>query len=241
MCGRREQDRLFGDKDYGDIDFNLVNKVADELPSGAAIQFHNNGEGLLYPRFGEAVSLFKHCVRGIVTNGKLLVEKASEIVGNLNTLSVSIIENDPEADEQLKILTEFLRIKGDKLPFVTLRFVGNVDQSKYDYLGLLAISRTIHAAKGSVEYRRKPTIPEIGICWDFLTRLSIDRFGNVSPGVRYDPGGNLVLGNIRGSSLDELWNFGKRRDMKELHCSGHRKEVPYCGDRCEYWGIPISN
>ncbi|KKM86916.1 hypothetical protein LCGC14_1274260, partial [marine sediment metagenome] len=51
---------------------------------------------LLYPRFGDAVQCFKHCTTSIVTNGKLLIEKADEIIDNLDILSISIIENDVE-------------------------------------------------------------------------------------------------------------------------------------------------
>lgn len=239
MCGRRERDRLYGKQEYGDMDFSLVEKIASQVPEGIVIQFHNNGEGLLYPRFGEAASLFKHCIRGIVTNGKLLVTKSDEIIENLDTLSVSIIEDDFEGGVQYDILREFLKIKGSRKPVVTLRLVGCVDPSMYASLGLLVISRVLHKPKGSIDYQKSPTIPEIGICWDFLTRLAIDRYGNVSVCVRFDPGGQLVLGNIKDNSLDGLWNGSKRTKMKELHCSGRRKEIPYCGDKCDYWGVPV--
>ncbi len=239
MCGRRERDRLYGDLKYGDMDFCLVEKIAEETPEGIVVQLHNNGESLLYPHFGKAVSLFKHCVTNIVSNGKLLVEKADEIIGKLDILSISIIENDYEAEEQFHILEEFLKIKGNKKPYTTLRFVGNSYRKCYDKFDLQIVTRTLHAPKGSVEYKRLPTIPEIGVCWDFLTRLAIDRHGNVSVCVRFDPEGELVLGNIRDNTLSELWNCNKRRWMKEMHCSGRRKEIPYCGTNCKYWGIPV--
>jgi hypothetical protein len=49
------------------------------------VQFHNNGEPTLYPYLEGALSLFWHCIRQFNTNGKLLVEKAYEIIGNLQT------------------------------------------------------------------------------------------------------------------------------------------------------------
>jgi len=241
MCGRRERDHLYKDLKYGDMEFDLVKKIASEVPEGIVVQLHNNGESLLYPRFGSAVSLFGHCITNIVTNGKLLVEKASEIVDNLDILSISIFQNDLEAEEQYSIIERFLKIKGDRKPFTTLRFIGSVDTRRYEKFGLLLISRTLHAPRGSVDYEREPTVPEIGVCWDFLTRLSIDRYGNVSTCVRFDPEGQLILGNIQYHSLEELWNCDKRLWMKRMHCSGRRMEIPYCGSKCHYWGIPISN
>lgn len=95
---------------YGDIEFSLLEKIAPQLPFGIEVQFRRDGDALLYPRFGEAVQLFSHCIRNIVTNGKLLVQKADEIIGNLKTLSISIFENDEEAEEQ-KILLGIFAIK----------------------------------------------------------------------------------------------------------------------------------
>ena len=241
MCGRRERDRLYGDLEYGDMEFSLVEDLARETPSGIVVQLHNNGESLLYPRLGEAISLFANCVTNVVSNGKLLVEKAPEIIGNLDILSISVIENDIEGDAQYQTIKRFLEMKKDQKPFTTLRFVGNVDTARYEKFNLLTINRTIHAPKGSVNYRRAPTIPEIGVCWDFLTRLAVDRYGDVSVCVRFDPDRELVLGNLKDSTLDDLWNCKKRLEMKALHCSGKRNEIPYCSDKCHYWGIPVNS
>lgn len=57
----------------------------------------------MYPRFGEAVSLFKDNIRNIVTNGKLLVEKAPEVIGNLETLSVSILSGTKKPKSKKKL------------------------------------------------------------------------------------------------------------------------------------------
>ncbi len=241
MCGRREHDKLYGKQDYGDMDFEMVRNIARQIPSGIVVQFHNNGEGLLYPRFGEAVQFFDHCITNIVTNGKLLVKKADEIINNLNSLSVSIFEQDTEALKQFEILSEFLELKGDKLPFITLRFIGDVNREPYKRFGLLEISRTLHDPKGSVNYRREPTIPEVGICWDFMTRLSITRKGNVSPCVRFDPKGELILGNVRDLSLQAMWDGKERIEMKMLHCTGRRNEIHFCSEKCHYWGVPTGN
>lgn len=76
---------------------------------------------------------------------------------------------------------------------------------------------------------------------EVLIKLAIDRFGNVSCCVRFDPEGELRLGNLYDMTLEQCWNSEKRIKMREFHTSGMRKEIPYCGDKCEYWGVPTSD
>jgi MoaA/NifB/PqqE/SkfB family radical SAM enzyme len=243
MCGRRQREKLYGPQNYGSMELDLVKHIATEIPAGMSVQLHSNGEPTLYPSLGEAIGLFKHCLTSMVTNGLLILEKRSEIINRLDILSVSIIENEVEEikERQYDVLSDFLKIKGDRKPFTTLRFVGKVDESPYKKFNLLHVRRTLHKPEGSVGYKKEPTIPEIGVCWDFLTRLAIDRFGNVSVCVRFDPEGKLRLGNIKDHSLDELWNCEKRINMKELHINGRRSELEFCGKKCAYYGIPTAD
>jgi len=240
MCGRRRIDRDYPELalQYGDMDFELVQRIAEQLPPGVVVQLHNNGESLLYPRFGDAVRLFSRQITNIVTNGKLLVEKADEIIDALDTMAISVIENDPEADDQLKIIREFLRIKGDRKPHTVLRLNGDVDAAKYRALGLTMVTRVLHSALGSFNYRkRSPTIPEIGICLDFLNHLAIDRYGKVSICVRFDPKGLGVIGDANAQTLAEIWTGPKRMEWLEQHCVGRRDRVPLCA-LCHFWGVP---
>lgn len=242
MCGRRKVDKDYPELglDYGDMDFALVRKIAAELPPHIVVQFHRDGEALLYPRFGEAVRLFKRQIKNVVTNGKLIVEKADEIIDTLDTISISVFEDDNEADEQFDLIKKFLKIKRQRKPFITLRLNGNVDPSRYDDLGCLIIRRVLHAEMGSFNYRRKnPTIPEIGICWDFLYHPCINRKGEVSICVRFDPAGLGVIGNVNEQSLEEIWNNPKRLKWLEYHKQGKRDKIPLCS-YCHYWGVPTS-
>lgn len=240
ICGRRQRDRLYSDLEYGDMEFSLVMKIAEELPSGIVVQLHNNGESLLYPRFKEAVNLFKHkgIVTNLVTNGKLIIEKFDEIVDSLDTMSISVFENDPEADSQFDLIDKFIKLKGSRLPFTSLRFVGEVDESRYAGLNMLKIRRLIHSSEGSFNYKKKsPTIPEIGICLDLLSHLAINRNGDVSVCVRFDPGRELVLGNVKSEKILEMWQCAKRMNMVRQHVAGKRDLVPFC-NRCQFWGVP---
>ena len=110
MCGRRKLEKKYPELcDWGDMDFSLVQNIAGQLPSNIIIQFHNNGESLLYPKFGKAIKLFPSQIKCLDTNGKLLLEKADEIIDNLDTLTISVIENDLEGDEQYDIVKNFLK------------------------------------------------------------------------------------------------------------------------------------
>lgn len=242
ICGRRQHDRLYGTQNYGDMPFDVVQLIASQVPSNIMVAFHNNGEGLLYPEFGKAVNLFSHCITYIVTNGLLIVDKADEIINNLDIMSISIIENeDPIIKKiQKRIISDFLEIKGDRKPNVTLRFVGTVDEEYYKEFDLMKVRRVLHIPDGSRKYTRPPTIPEHGVCQDLLNRLAIDRYGNVSMCVRFDPEGELRLGNIQDDSLIDLWNCDKRQWTIKKMVDGKRSMIPYCGDKCEFWGVPTA-
>ena len=219
------------------MEFDLVQEIAKQIPSGIVTQFHWNGESLLHPRFGECVSLFKHTLRCMDTNAKLLMEKADEIIGNLDTITISVIENDPEGDEQYDNIIRFLDKKGCQKPRLVYRLLGSVESGKYERLGGTVSRRILHAPEGSHHYRKTPTIPEIGICLDLLTHLAIDRFGNVSVCVRFDPHQHGVIGNITHKSLEELWNGEVRRYYLDCHIKGHREYLLLCS-KCDYWGVP---
>ena len=243
ICGRRKVDKDYPELalSYGDMDFDLVREIAKQLPPNIVAQFHKDGEALLYPRFGEAVRLFKEQIKNIVTNGKLIIEKADEIIDNLDTISVSIFENDDEAGEQYDLIKRFLDIKGDRKPFMSLRLIGDVAQERYEKLNCLIIKRVVHAKMGSFNYQKKnPTIPEIGICWDFLHHLCVSRQGDVSICVRFDPMKLGVIGNLNKQSLNEIWNCQKRMEWLEYHKNGKREKIPLCS-YCHYWGVPTSS
>ena len=242
MCGRRRIDRDYPGiaLDYGDMEFSLVEKIADQLPENIVVQLHNNGEALLYPKFGQAVGLFKKQITNIVTNGKLLLQKADEVIDNLDTLAISVIENDPEGNAQLEIISEFLKLKNVRSPYTILRLNGNIDVKRYKKFNIPIATRVIHSALGSFNYKKDPTIPEIGICLDLLNHLAINRKGLASICVRFDPKGIGVIGDVHRELLADIWNSPKRLGWIEKHKKGKRSDVPLCS-YCHFWGVPTGN
>lgn len=239
MCGRRKVDREYPKlaMQYGDMDFALVKSIARQLPSGIVLQLHNNGESLLYPRFKEAVKLFNRQIRCIDTNGKLIVEKAGDIIGNLDTLTVSTFENDEEANEQYKLIKDFLKIKGNKKPNVIIRCLGKMSLERYKKLNCIIATRILHSPMGSFKYKKNPTVPEIGICLDLLSHIVIRRDGKVSICVRFDPHGLGIIGDCVTTPLADIWNGHKRKEWLSYHIEGKRRKVPLCSF-CEFWGVP---
>jgi len=240
MCGRRKIEREYPElvMNYGDMEFSLVESIAEQLPSNITVQLHDNGEPCLYPRLGDAVRIFHRQTTCFDTNGKLLVEKADEIIDNLDTMAISVFENDSEADEQHEIIQKFIRIKGDRKPYTVLRLNGEVDAARYEKLELLLVRRILHSPMGSFNYqKRNPTIPEIGICLDFLYHLVVKRNGKVSPCVRFDPKGLNIIGDAYDQSLEKIWNGEKRMAWFEHHKRGRREKIPLCAV-CHFWGVP---
>ena len=178
FCGHQDPS-INKQLEYGDIDFDLLRNISCSLPSHTIVQFHRDGEPLVYPNLYDALYIFNNCIRSIVTNGKKLVEKREEIIGNCETLTISAFRGDPDGPEQLAILKEFIRIKGDCKPQVLVKWVGDGDASAYEAMGLRIIRRAIHIPGGNSKYANlEPTVPEIGICLDFLHHPSIDWKGN---------------------------------------------------------------
>jgi organic radical activating enzyme len=239
MCGRRKIDKEYPDiaMNYGDMDFELVKKIAEQLPAGIVVQFHNNGEPLLYPRFGEAIRLFKEQIKCVNTNAKLVVEKADEIIDNLDTLTISVIENDSEGDEQYDLVKKFLKIKGKRKPNMIYRCLGDVDTEKWRELDGIVATRILHNPLGSFKYTKNPTVPEIGICIEIMSHMAINRFGKVSTCVRFDPKGLGVIGDAAVDSLLDIWKGSKRKKWLQYHIQGRRDKIPLCS-YCDFWGVP---
>lgn len=255
MCGRRKLERDHPDKcDWGDMPIELVYKISEQIPPGTIVQLHWNGEPLLYPTLSRALSYFKHCITGLDTNGKLLVSKADEIIGNLDTITISVIENDEplEASVQMSNIKKFIDIKGDRKPNVVYRLLGNIDPESFRELPGKIATRVLHNPMGSYGYRKPVIIPEMGICMDMLTSVAIDRYGHVSHCVRFDPDKLGIIGDVNKASLSEIvnsvesqpWQKGKhlRKHYVNLHVAGRRDEVPLCWQsKCEYYGCPVGH
>ena len=238
-CGRRKIEKEFPSlAQWGDMPYEMVGEIANQVPKGIVIQFHNNGEPTLYPHLGNALYLFPANIRCFNTNGKLLLAKADEIINNLETLTVSVVEGDSEQEEQYEITREFILLKRDRKPSMVFRCLGRIENmERWRKLEGIVATRILHRPEGSFGYEKSITIPEVGFCIEIMSHLAIDRYGNISLCVRFDPQGDLRLGNIKEITLEEAWSSEKRRYYIARHIEQRRSELPGC-QRCEYWGVP---
>lgn len=239
MCGRRKLEREHPELcNWGDMPKDMVEELSQQIPKGIVVQFHNNGEPLLFPDLGWALSLFSNNIRCLNTNAKLLLERFDEIVGLLDTITISVIQNDEEGDEQYSTVDSFIRRKGIRKPLVVCRLLGKVDNpERWERMPGIIARRILHDPDGSRNYQRRVTIPEIGVCLDLLTHMAISRIGDVSVCVRFDPEKHGVLGNIKDFTLEQIWNGQRRKHFIQTHLEGHRDFLHLCG-KCDYWGIP---
>jgi radical SAM protein with 4Fe4S-binding SPASM domain len=240
FCGHQDADINKNTK--GDIDFDLLVGIKIQLPWNIVVQFHRDGEPTAYPRLREALLLFRHHITSIVTHGENLIKKADEIIDNCTSLTVSAFNGDPDMDLQVENVKEFLARKGDKPPMVNIKIVGFMSperESVYASLGVPIIRRLLHVPHGNYRYiKRAPTVPEHGICLDFLSHPSIDWRGNVYVCNRLDTGDRGLIGNLADSSLDGLWNGEKRMNWLDAHKIGRRDlAAPLC-KTCVFYGVP---
>jgi radical SAM protein with 4Fe4S-binding SPASM domain len=238
MCGRRKLEKLQL-TDWGDMELEMAIDLASQIPDDIIVQFHSNGEPLLYP-YLSVFKAYKDKIRCLDTNAKLLLEKADDIIENVETLTISVVENDPEGDEQYEIVKKFLRYKKARPPFVVYRMLGTVANiAKWHDLPGLVITRILHNPMGSYGYEKKVTIPEHGICLDLLNHLVIDRYGDVYTCVRFNPNKYNKLGNIKELTLAEMWNGKIRKKLIREHMKGNRNCSELCS-KCEFYGVPTS-
>lgn len=247
MCGRRKVDCEYPEvkMNYGEMDLDLLRQIRFDLEGSyyTLIQFHKDGEPLMYSHLEEALKMFNGFIRCFNTNGKLLVERANEIIDHMETITISTFENDPEWEDQYQKLVKFLEIKGNRKPSVIIRTLGNIDKKRmelYNSLNLLQADRILHSPMGSFEYTRKTTVPEHGICLDLLSHLTIDRFGDVYPCVRFDPHKENKIGNVLEKPLIRIWEGNERRNLIDKFVQQKREEIPFCS-KCQFWGIPRGN
>jgi len=251
MCGRRKLERegKLNPETLGHMELELVHAIATQIPPRVTACLHWNGESLCHPQVGMALSYFKHTFTTLNTNGILLVQKANEIIGNLDNLTLSVVQDDPEASEQWETLQEFLALKGDLRPKMVYRLLGDVDPEPWKTLPGLVATRILHAPEMSRNYERPVTVPEDGVCRDMMSTVAIDFQGNVNHCVRFDPEGLGRIGELTGprkASLEEIvesiqhwqWHDHPRQGYIDRHISGQRDMVPLCKG-CDFWGVPV--
>jgi radical SAM protein with 4Fe4S-binding SPASM domain len=233
---------------FGEMNCLLMVNLADELNGlgkSLVIQMHRDGDPLAASKkvFNFALGAFHNHIISIVTHGEKLAERADELISNCESVTVSIFRGDPDRELQLTALREFLTLKGDKLPRVFLKVVGDMSEDEligYKALSVPIMRRSIHTPDGNHKYAHAlPLMPEHGVCLDLLHHPSIAWDGRVYLCNRLDTADKGLIGNLNEESLDAIWNGKLRADYIQKHLEGRRADVPPCKD-CLYYGIPTA-
>lgn len=219
---------------------SICNQI-EHLGRGLVVQFHRDGDPLAYEQLEDALAMTFPHIRSIVTHGERLAERAEEIIGLCESVTVSVFRGDPAHDRQLASLTEFLRLKGDRLPRVSVKIVGDYDEADlrvYRELGVPILRRLLHTPGGNARYaHRLPIMPEHGLCLDLLHHPSIAWDGRVYLCNRLDTHDAGLIGHLQDASFESIWNGPRRADYLNKHLHGRRNEVPPC-TTCQYYGVP---
>lgn len=239
MCGH--QDQAINPIQYGEIDFDLLSRIREQVSEGIVVSFHRDGEPTAYGRLRDALRLFHGFTISVVTHGLNLDTRADEIIDGCTTLTVSAFRGDADQAAQLRAITGFMAKKGSRSPLVQLKIVGDMSPDElapYEALGCRIIRRLIHVPIANSKYaHRAPTVPEVGICLDALHRPTIDWRGDFFLCNRLDPARHGYLGSVVTDSLESLWNGPTRRAMLDAHKAGRRDLAnPLC-KTCEFWGV----
>jgi len=249
MCGRRQLEKQ--DPEYeqtlGDMDFDLFQHIAAQIPAGTVVQLHWNGEPTLYEKLYNA-TLFLRKRRAYVcmdTNGLLIGELCRELVW-FHSITVSVIQGDTTENYDRQIHQLALCVASiflnDVETKINIRALGTIPIYFHTFAkrhGIDIIQRIFHAPEMSHSYTKKVTMPEIGVCLDLLHHPAIDRFGDVYPCVRFNPDNINNLGNVKNRRLVDILRDPKRAEMIRIHFNGKRDEWPLC-DQCDYYGVPTS-
>lgn len=243
FCGHQNA-AIHPRREDGDMGTPLVKALAREVPTGIVVQFHRDGDPLAYgDDLRIPLHLFDGRVRSIVTHGETLGTRAPELIGHCESVCVSIFRGDPDREIQLASLRSFLDQKGDQLPRVFLKVVGDmsdVELVPYVDLGVPLMRRLLHIARNNSRYTGgMPAMPEHGMCLDLLHHPSVAWNGDVYLCNRLDSHGAGILGNCYAESLSDIWNGERRAQWVQSHRDGRREDVPLCRD-CHYYGIPTA-
>lgn len=242
----------------GTMDDDLFKRVVDEgVAMGLrAIKLQSRGESMLHPHVGELARYAKEA--GVMdvqltTNGTLFAKPGkmeSIVASGLDKLIFSIDEShDVSAREvyrgsppdvrdlfrQVYELRERLGLSGPKLRVQTFAPEGVTQEER-----LAAIRAEFPFAD---EYlvnvlwnsnTEEDSVAGLGLGYDFLpcsylwTRMVVFWNGDVTTCCR-DYNGALTMGNVRESSIRDIWLGARMTAYRRVHAGGKRRGMAICG------------
>ena len=159
-------------------------------------------------------------IRGKRANFKESVDKILELIdykdkNNLNTILVPCMIDMAENNQDLEMQQEFLNFWKDKKVYAYVKSQDN--RWLYEKDENLKKNKSHYAN----QYCEFPWIS---------TTVMAD--GNVVPCTQIS-NSELVMGNIKEESLDEIWNGEKYKNLRKMHISGNFPKGHKCKENCD--------
>ena len=253
-CPRKHYDRE--DKTpFFDVELLRTMIIRGDLAGSYFIELQLSGEPLLHPELETMIDLIKNegILVGLSTHGEFFPEKL-ENCKDLDYITISVDSitkrseirkgskfNNPE--DYLKNLlqtAEYFAIKGIPIDFQFIELKGwekekaileNYFNCNWDFVP----KHNVHIRSVSdcgILHRsgnrlRPEENNEIGICLNPFASVTVQSNGNVVP-CCFEWGSDIILGNLRKNSLEEIWNGPEVKRLRE----NHQKGFTYLPDLC---------
>ncbi|MBF0155754.1 MAG: SPASM domain-containing protein [Magnetococcales bacterium] len=222
----------------GDMPLALVRKILGELSYPVEISFHKDGEPLLYPYLADALRESSRFFTHFCTNGLLLARRAERILGWVDLVTLSVVEESPE---QVAAVRAFLDRLGS--------WAGS-GGGKKTRLNIKTFSpameaywRTIHPdvfltpehnwgdwkkpwGGASAEEERLRQCPQL------VDKMAVNYDGSVSA-CCLDFRHQALIGDVRHQTIAEIWNGEPLAKLRGLIAEGRSRETAICG-QCQF-------
>ena len=265
MCPNKDMSK----EAHGYMDFALYKKIIDEASDFAFdVNLAHRGESLLFPQIEEAIlyAKGKGLFTRLHTNGSLLTEELAHKIleSGLDRLSFSFDGFDKDTYEKTRVgghfektlqnIIRFLEIKKEKkskTPNTSIEVINfEADkrlhtkkefEAKFKDLPLDSfVIKDLHNWAG--ETTKEHTSKHYSTCTFPWNALVVFWDGNVLP-CSQDFFGSYILGNVKESSLKDIWNNPLTAQLREKLSKKDIRELKACREcdrlrRKSFLGVP---
>lgn len=227
--------------------FEKVLQDLVDLQYEGRLAFHNNNEPLLFKELPEFVSRAKErlpqCHIHILTNGRSLTLPKMErlIEAGVDQVSVNVYRtnsDEPIPQVLTKIRTELLErmFSDSELEVLGLGNDQSPKKPKFSFVVSARLENEILDSRaGTAPNKKAPATVARGFCQYPFTQFIVTANGQVA-GCCNDLLFELPMGNVRTSSVFEIWMGEEFSQLRKNLLNGERKAVKTCS-KCDFIGV----
>ena len=234
----------------GKMSGSLFKKIIDEIaPFAELIYLHGLGEPLLHPKIFEFIKYAKKkgLRVGISTNVMLLDKTKSRklLDSGIDYVILAMDGATKETYEKIRVggkfeqveqnIRQFLQLKKERerKPFTVIQFITmeenekEIDLFSKKWQGKGADVARIKPKIALKDEDKKGKVKVTPYCFHIFRNLNIYWNGTVVPCCE-DVHGRYLLGNIKKTSLRELWNGKKMQNLRKKNFQKKREQIKIC-------------